>query len=206
MTISAKVSYHNKYKVINRESRKISILQNITGYLTLKSTNSYFFNSKECLLIGFYTEINLYSQPTWLNSTLNKSLFIGGTRGRLNNHCNNLAYLAYLVWSDEERRLAFFILLPSLLTFDCIEIMWAVYGCTRHWMMNQPMLRRSGYNEVMDHFLKVCKWLAWFLCLFSWTLYSQRVLALIPIRHFNPYCIMYNSIDCIAIGQTLRKL
>jgi len=30
--------------------------------LTLKST--FFFNSKECLLIGFYAKMDLYSQPT----------------------------------------------------------------------------------------------------------------------------------------------
>jgi len=32
--------------------------------LTLKSAFYCFFNFKECLLIGYYTKMDLYSQPT----------------------------------------------------------------------------------------------------------------------------------------------
>jgi len=56
--------------------------------LTLDSANFFRIN-KECLLIGFYTKMDLYSQPTWPktgNFYIKQKFIHWATRGRLNNH------------------------------------------------------------------------------------------------------------------------
>jgi len=79
-----------------------------------------FLNSKECLLIGFYTKMDLYSQPTYPNTSnfyINQKFIHWATRGRLNNHCNNKGLL------EEWRRfLHTYAILARSAIFDCIRI------------------------------------------------------------------------------------
>jgi len=90
-----------------------------------------FLNSKKCLLIGFYTKMDLLVSQlslTRLNCTLKKFIH-WVTRGRLNNHCNNKGLLG-MKW----RRMATgFLHSSAILTWSAIfDYMGAVYNCTHH--------------------------------------------------------------------------
>jgi len=152
--------------------------------LTLKSANSFFIILMECLLIGFYTKMDLYSQPTWPNMGNFYVKFIHwATRGRLNNHCNNKDVIG-IKW----RRTATGFLHTSGIQawstiFNYVSCIWLYSSINGN-------VKRTGYNNLgpsYGPFSKVCKQFAWFSCLFSWSLYSWRVLAWYLRNRVNPY-------------------
>jgi len=104
------------------------------------------------------------------------------TKGRLNNHCNNKGLLGM-----KQRRTATGFLCISGIqavsaTFNFTAIFYmAVFAI--EWQIDQYFKQpdTTNWDQVMDHFLKACKEFAWFLSLVLWSLYSRRVLAIIPL-------------------------
>jgi len=85
--------------------------------------------------------------------------------------------------------------------FDC---MGAVYSRESANASNNELGPSYG------PFSKACKSLCDFCAYFIKFIFTARfgpytfIVRKIPIHHFNPY--KYNSVDCIAIGQTLQRL
>jgi len=82
----------------------------------------FIFFSKECLLIGFYTKMDLYNQPTWPNTL---KLDIKQNWHYKNNH--------WLTWYEVTKKSDWFSAIQAQSTIlNFLGITRAVYGITHH--------------------------------------------------------------------------
>jgi len=105
-----------------------------------------FFNSKECLLFGFYTKMDLYNQPTQpnlINLWIKQKFIHWATRGSLNNHCNNKDLLGIKPGRTVTDFLHTSMVCHILLSRNHVSFIWLYTPLNGE---NQPMLRTMGLS------------------------------------------------------------
>jgi len=113
--------------------------------LALKSAWFFFYlrNTFYFVLIQNGLAYSANSWPNTLTIDIKQKFINWAIRGRLNNHCNNKDLLGM----KRRRTEPYFLLTSGIKSqsaiFNYTAPTWAVYGCTRHWMANQPAFERS---------------------------------------------------------------